>query len=101
MVDPDRSLLGDVVEVDETEVPLRRKTDPIAGFGIPNVGKLLIIGGVEVSRGPFPGRLRLETLPSREGDTCAPSSSAPSPRARRSSRTGWRATASSTGTSMS
>ncbi len=68
MVDPDRSLLGDIVEVDETEVPLRRKTDPIAGFGIPNVGKLLIIGGVEVFDGRVPGRLRLEMLPSKEGD---------------------------------
>lgn len=68
MVDPDRSLLGDIVEVDETEVPLRRKTDPIAGFGIPNVGKLLIIGGVEVSDGRVPGRLRLAMLESKEGD---------------------------------
>jgi len=68
MVDPDRNLLGDIVEVDETEVPLRRKTDPIAGFGIPNVGKLLIIGGVEVFDGRVPGRLRLEMLPSKEGD---------------------------------
>src|SRR5680860_999752 len=31
MVDPERSLLEDIVEVDETEIPLRRKADPPAG----------------------------------------------------------------------
>jgi len=50
MVSPDRSLLQAMVETDETEVPLRSKHDPIKGYGIPNVGKLLIIGAVELSR---------------------------------------------------
>jgi len=33
MVDPGRSLLQGVVEIDETEMPLRRKDDPPAGGG--------------------------------------------------------------------
>jgi hypothetical protein len=32
MADPARSLLSGIVEVDETEVPLRSKHDPIAGY---------------------------------------------------------------------
>jgi hypothetical protein len=40
MVNPERSLLQGLVEVDETEVPLRSRHDPIAGYGIPNVGKM-------------------------------------------------------------
>jgi len=35
MVDPNRSLLQGVVEVDESEVPHRSKHDPIANHGIP------------------------------------------------------------------
>jgi len=31
MVDPERSLLEGVVEIDETEIPLRRMDDPTAG----------------------------------------------------------------------
>jgi len=31
MVDPDRSLLEDLVEVDESDIPYRTKADPIAG----------------------------------------------------------------------
>jgi predicted RNA-binding Zn-ribbon protein involved in translation (DUF1610 family) len=31
MVDPDRDLLADLVEVDETEIPYRAKNDPVAG----------------------------------------------------------------------
>ena len=69
MVDPDRTLLEGIAEVDETEVPFRRKTDPIAGHGIPNVGKLLIIGAVELSEEGHPRRLRLEPIPNKEGET--------------------------------
>jgi len=68
MVDPDRSMLDGIVEVDETEVALRRKADPIAGYGIPNVGKILMIGAVEVDEAGRPHRLRLETLESKEGE---------------------------------
>src|SRR5439155_11595537 len=60
MVSPERSLLQAMVEADETEVPLRSKHDPIKGYGIPNVGKLLIIGAVELSPDGHPRRVRLE-----------------------------------------
>lgn len=68
MVDPDRTMLQGIAEVDETEVPLRRKADPIAGYGIPNVGKLLIIGAVELSEDGHARRLRLAPLESKEGE---------------------------------
>jgi hypothetical protein len=67
MVNPDRTLLQSLVEVDETEVPLRSKHDPIAGYGIPNVGKLLIIGAVEIDEDNRPRRLRLEPLTDKTG----------------------------------
>lgn len=48
MVDPDRQPLGGlegIVQVDESEMPFRRKTDPIDdGRGRSKVGKI-IIGG--------------------------------------------------------
>jgi transposase-like protein len=69
MVDPDRVKLDGIVEVDETEVPLRSKRDPIAGHGIPNVGKLLIIGAVELTDDGKPKRLRLEPLADKAGET--------------------------------
>src|SRR5260370_37534179 len=68
MVSPDRSLLQAMVETDETEVPLRSKHDPIKSYGIPNVGKLLIIGAVELSPDGHPRRVRLEPLRDRTGE---------------------------------
>lgn len=68
MVSPDRSMLQDLVEADEAEVPFRSKHDPIAGYGIPNVGKLLIIGAVELSDHGQPHRVRLEPLQDRTGE---------------------------------
>jgi hypothetical protein len=67
MVDPNRSLLQDLVEVDETEVPFRAKDDPIAGYGIPNVGKILIIGAVEMDEDGNPERIRLAPLTDKTG----------------------------------
>lgn len=69
MVDPNRSLLSGIVEADETEVPLRREADPPAGYGIPHVGKLLIIGAVELDEEGRPGRVRLAPIPNKEGPT--------------------------------
>jgi hypothetical protein len=66
-VNPDRMLLQSLVEVDETEVPLRSKHDPIAGYGIPNVGKLLIIGAIEIDEDNRPQRLRWEPLKDKTG----------------------------------
>jgi transposase-like protein len=63
MVAPDRSPLADIVEVDESEVPFRTKDDPIAGGqGRSHVGKMLVIGAVELVDGGKPGRIRLEPL---------------------------------------
>ncbi len=67
MVNPERSLLAGLVEVDETEVRLRSKHDPIANHGIPNVGILQIIGAVEIGEDGNPRRLRLEPLEDRTG----------------------------------
>ena len=63
MVDPERSMLTDLVEVDESEIPHRTKDDPVAGGqGRSHVGKLLIIGAVELSTQGHPRRIRLEPL---------------------------------------
>lgn len=63
MVDPDRSLLEDLVEVDESDIPYRTKTDPIAGGqGRSQVGKLHFIGAIELSPDGHPQRIRLAPL---------------------------------------
>lgn len=63
MVDPDRSPLEDVVEVDETDIPLRRRNDPPAGGqGRSPVGKMLVAGAVELSPGGHPRRIRLAAI---------------------------------------
>jgi transposase-like protein len=63
MVDPDRSLLEDIVEVDESDIPYRTKDDPIAGgHGRSAIGKLHIIGAIELSPEGHPRRIRLAPL---------------------------------------
>jgi hypothetical protein len=66
MVDPDRSRLGGpdmVVQVDETEMPFRRKTDPLGdGRGRSKVGKIIIAGAVECRPNGTMGRIRLEQI---------------------------------------
>lgn len=63
MVDPDRSRLEDVVEVDETDIPLRRRDDPPAGGqGRSPVGKMLVAGAVELSPEGHPRRIRLAPI---------------------------------------
>ena len=63
MVDPERTPLLDLVEVDETEIPYRTKDDPVAGGqGRSHVGKLLVIGAIELSEEGHPRRIRLEPL---------------------------------------
>ncbi len=62
MVDPERSPLGGLVEVDETSIPLRTKDDPITPqSGRSEQGKLLIAGAVEI-HGRGPGRARLAVI---------------------------------------
>ena len=63
MVDPDRSLLEGVVEIDETDIPLRQKDDPPAGGqGRSPVGKMLLAGAVELSPEGRPRRIRLAPI---------------------------------------
>lgn len=63
MVDPDRSLLADLIEVDETGIPFRTKDDPVAGGqGRSHIGKLLVIGAIELSPDGDPRRIRLAPL---------------------------------------
>jgi ISXO2-like transposase domain/Transposase zinc-ribbon domain len=62
MVDPERSPLCGLVEVDETTLPLRTKRDPITPkSGRSDEGKLLIAGAVEL-KGRGPGRARLAVI---------------------------------------
>jgi hypothetical protein len=63
MVAPDRSPLAALAEVDETEIPLRTKDDPVAGGGgRSHQGKMLVAAAVEVGDGG-PGRIRLAAIP--------------------------------------
>ena len=62
MVAPSRALLAGTAEIDETEIPLRGKDDPITGGGgRSSQGKMLVAGAVEVADGA-PGRIRLATI---------------------------------------
>lgn len=63
MIDPDRSLLEDLVEVDESDIPYRTKDDPVAGGqGRSQIGKMHIIGAIELSPDGLPRRIRLAPL---------------------------------------
>ena len=63
MVDPERSLLADLVEVDKTDFPYRTKDDPVAGGqGRSSIGKLHVIGAIELSPNGDPRRIRLAPL---------------------------------------
>ena len=56
MVDPDRSLLEDLVEIDEATLPFRTARDPTAGGqGRSPQGKMRIAGAVELSPEGEPG----------------------------------------------
>jgi transposase-like protein len=71
MVNPDRDPLTGTVEVDETSLPFRRNTDPVAGGqGRSALGKMLLVGAVEIRDierhglpTTKPGRIRLSTIP--------------------------------------
>jgi Zn ribbon nucleic-acid-binding protein len=63
MIDPDRSLLEDLVEVDESDIPYRTKADPVAGGqGRSAIAKLHFIGAIELSPDGHPRRIRLAPL---------------------------------------
>ena len=59
MVDPDRSLLEDLVEIDEATLPFRTVKDPTTGGqGRSRQGKMRIAGAVELSPEGEPRRIR-------------------------------------------
>ena len=63
MVDPDRSLLEDLVEIDEASLPQRSAQDPpTGGQGRSAQGKMLIAGAVELSAEGEPRRIRLAPI---------------------------------------
>lgn len=64
MVDPDRSLLQDLVEVDESELPFRSRNDPADAprGGRSPVGKMFVAGAVELSEDGYPRRIRLAPI---------------------------------------
>lgn len=68
MVDPDRSLLEEVVEVDETEMPFRSKYDPInLSDGEEMLArKLFVIGTIRLSEEGYPRRIKPEPIPNRQ-----------------------------------
>lgn len=64
MVNPARTLLSGLVEIDETQISYRTKDDPVAGGGGRNPdGKMQVIVAVEVTETNAPGRLRLGVIP--------------------------------------
>ena len=64
MVNPDRTALSGIVEVDETSVAYRKKDDPVTGGqGRSPIGKMFIIGAVEVVDTYYAGRIRLARIP--------------------------------------
>ena len=63
MVAPDRSLLEDLVEIDEATLPLRTKQEPpTGGQGRSPQGKMRIAGAVELSPEGEPRRIRLAPI---------------------------------------
>ena len=68
MVDPGRSLLQEIVEVDETEMPFRRKADPTRrpverpAEEPDSSRKIRVVGAVELSQDGHPRRIRPERI---------------------------------------
>lgn len=70
MVDPDRTPLAGIIEIDETTMPYRTKDEPVSGGqGRSTIGKMVIAGAVELHDGRFPGRIRLDLIPDYTQET--------------------------------
>ena len=70
MVDPDRSALAGVIEIDETSIPYRTQEEPVAGGqGRSPIGKLIVAGAIEVYEDGSPGRIRLSVIPNFQRET--------------------------------
>ena len=70
MVDPERSKLMGVVEVDETTVPYRTREDPVAGGqGRSPEGKLALVCAVELDEEGRPRRIRAAPIADYTADT--------------------------------
>ena len=83
MVDPDRSLLEDLVEIDEATLPFRTVKDPTAGGqGRSPQGKMRIAGAVELSPEGEPRRIRLAPIGDSPRAAFMPSLPGPRRRAR-------------------
>lgn len=71
MVDPERGLLQDIVEIDETEMPFRQRADVIGSApGERRISpKIRVVGAVELSEEGHARRIRLEPIPDRTRPT--------------------------------
>jgi transposase-like protein len=70
MVDPDRSKLAGIVEIDETSFVYRTKDDPVwGGQGRSPIGKMVVAGAIELAAGKYPARIRLGVIPNFTRET--------------------------------
>lgn len=70
MINPDRKPLNGVVEIDETSIVFRKKTEPVGGGqGRSTRGKMFLLGAVEVYEHKYPGRIRLGRIPDTSRDS--------------------------------
>jgi len=71
MVNPDRNQLESIVEIDETEMPFRSRHDPgdRPKGGRSPVGKMFMVGAVELSPDGQPRRIRMEPIPDGSSKT--------------------------------
>jgi hypothetical protein len=71
MVDPERSLLQTLVEIDETGMPFRSRHEPVdrRKGGRSPVGRIFVVGAVELSEDGQPRRIRPAHIPDGSSKT--------------------------------